>query len=159
MSFLLWQKSVGLTFPELPIFDSTIDNNMSNINFAKVALIFCLGTSSHVYGQIFEKIAENIEANFYVKKGSLKRAGTTVDFWQVTDYKDARTNKKGESYKSMEMHVLLDCTQLKQNLVYMKVYSLNMATGNLIASGSMNQKNDIPIGSTLEVIKNYVCRG
>lgn len=107
---------------------------------------------------VLEKVAENVEASFYIYKATLRRSEDIADFWQVIDYKDARLNKNGEKYRSMEMHITIDCAKYKQNLIYIKVYSANMANGKIIANGSMNQRNDIPIGSTLEIVKNHVCR-
>ena len=103
-------------------------------------------------------MTENVEANFYVRSDSVRKNGNSVEFWQITDFKQARQNKKGESYYSMDQRLVIDCGNSTQNLTFMKVYSSPMASGNLIASGSMSQKNPIPYGTSLEVIKNFVCR-
>jgi hypothetical protein len=114
--------------------------------------------SSLAFSQSVIKVTENVEANFYVRSDSVRKNGNSVEFWQITDFKQARQNKKGESYYSMDQRLVIDCGNSTQNLTFMKVYSSPMASGNLIASGSMSQKNPIPYGTSLEVIKNFVCR-
>ncbi len=116
--------------------------------------IFCLSAQA----QSITKVVENSEASFYVKNDTIKRAGNSVDFWQVTDFKQAKFNKKGEAYFSMDQHLVIDCSSNTQTLIYVKVYGSNMLSGSLIASGSLNQKNPIPYGSSLEVVRNSVCR-
>ena len=108
--------------------------------------------------QTFDRVSENAEATFYVNKSTLNRNGKIADFWQVIDYKNQMTDRQGKKYGSMEMHMVIDCEAYSQTLIYMKVYSGNIARGTLIASGSMKQSNSIPIGSTLEAVRNYVCR-
>lgn len=128
-------------------------------NFKKIVL-FCLisffYTSSNA--QSLRKVVENPEATFYVRTDTLKKSGNSVDFWQITDFKRPKLNKKGESYLSMESHLIIDCLASTQNLVFVKVFSSNMLAGNMIASGSLSQKNSIPHGTSLEVIKKFVCR-
>lgn len=110
------------------------------------------------FSQSLSKVTENVEATFYVRTDNLRKSGNSVDFWQVTDFKQPKLNKKGESYLSMEQHLIIDCGASTQNLVFVKVFSANMLAGNMIASGSLSQKNPIPYGTSLEVIKNFVCR-
>ena len=128
--------------------------NFSNFFIVIVTTFF----TSFSYSQSLIKVTENIEANFYVKSESIRKNGNTVDFWSITDFKQARQNKKGESYYSMEQRILIDCVGSTQTLTYMKVYSSTMASGSLIASGSMSQKNPIPSGTSLDIVKNFVCR-
>jgi len=128
--------------------------NFSNFFVVIVTTFF----TSFSYSQSLIKVTENIEANFYVKSESIRKNGNTVDFWSITDFKQARQNKKGESYYSMEQRILIDCVGSTQTLTYMKVYSSTMASGSLIASGSMSQKNPIPSGTSLDIVKNFVCR-
>ncbi len=129
------------------------------MKYSKSIIFFSsLFFSVYAFSQSATKVTENIEANFYVKTDSIRKNGNTVDFWQITDFKQAKLNKKGEPYFSMEQRLVIDCINLTQTLTYMKVFSSSMATGNLIASGSMSQKNPIPYGTSLEVIKNFVCR-
>ena len=111
-----------------------------------------------IFSQSATKVVENAEANFYVKSDSIRKTGNIVEFWQITDFKQARQNKKGEMYLSMDQRLLIDCARSTQTLTFIKVFSSAMATGNLIDSGSMSQNNKIPFGTTLEIIKNYVCR-
>jgi hypothetical protein len=66
--------------------------------------------------------------------------------------------KKGEKYFSTEMHQIIDCSDNTQTLIYIKVYSSSMLTGSLIANGPTNQKYPIPSGSSLEVVRDYVCK-
>lgn len=122
--------------------------------FFLIVSIFSLDSKA----QSLAKVVENAEANFYVKSDTIKRSGGSVDFWQVTDFKQAKYNKKGEAYFSMDQHLVIDCSSNTQTLVYVKVYSSNMLSGSLIASGSLNQKNPIAYGTSLEVIRNFVCR-
>ena len=128
--------------------------NFSNFFVVIVTTFF----TSFSYSQSLIKVTENIEANFYVKSESIRKNWNTVDFWSITDFKQARQNKKGESYYSMEQRILIDCVGSTQTLTYMKVYSSTMASGSLIASGSMSQKNPIPSGTSLDIVKNFVCR-
>jgi hypothetical protein len=107
--------------------------------------------------QSLVKVVENVEAIFYIKNDSIRRNGTTVEFWQITDFKQPRPNKKGELYQSMDQRYVVDCSNATLTLAHIKVYSSNMGTGNLIASGSMSQKNQIVSGSSSEVIRNFVC--
>jgi hypothetical protein len=58
----------------------------------------------------------------------------------------------------MEQHLIIDCSASTQNLVFVKVFSSNMLAGKMIASGSLSQRNPIPFGTSLELIKNFVCR-
>lgn len=108
--------------------------------------------------QSLTKVTENVEANFYVRSDSIRKNGNTVEFWQITDFKQPRQNKKGELYLSMDQRLVIDCVNSTQTLAYIKVFSSPMASGNQIASGSMSQKNQIPYGSSLKVVKNFVCR-
>ena len=110
------------------------------------------------FSQSFVKVVENTEANFYVRTDTLKKVGSTVDFWQIIDYKQPKVNKKGESYLSMEQHLTIDCFNNIQTLSYVKVFSSSMLTGSMLANGSLNQKNAIPLGTSLEVTRNFVCR-
>jgi len=129
------------------------------MNFSKLFVFLCTFFISTVaLSQSTTKVAENVEANFYVRTDSVRKNGNIVEFWQITDFKQARLNKKGESYFSMDQRLVMDCINSTQTLTFMKVYSSPMASGSLIASGSMSQKNPIPGGTTLEVIKNFVCR-
>ena len=129
------------------------------MNYSKFNVFFVsLFISISAFSQSFTKVTENVEATFYVKNDSIRKNGSTVDFWQITDFKNSKQNKKGESYYSMEQRLVVDCLNSTQTLTYMKVFSSPMASGNLIANGSMSQKNPIPYGTSLEVIKNFVCR-
>lgn len=110
------------------------------------------------FSQSLTKVTENVEATFYVRTDNLRKSGSSVDFWQITDFKQPKLNKKGESYLSMEQHLIMDCAASTQNLVFVKVFSANMLSGKMIASGSLSQRNPIPYGTSLEVIKNFVCR-
>jgi hypothetical protein len=116
--------------------------------------VFC--TTS--YAQSLSKVVENPAATFYVRTDNLRKSGNSVDFWQITDFKQLKLNKKGESYLSMEQHLIIDCAASTQNPVFIKVFSANMLFGKMIASGSVSGRNPIPYGTSLEVIKNFVCR-
>jgi hypothetical protein len=129
------------------------------MNFSKA--FFILSTffiSTVALSQPTTKVTENVVATFYVRTDSVRKNGSIVEFWQITDFKQARLNKKGESYFSMDHRLVIDCVNSTQTLTFMKVYASPMASGSLIASGSMSQKNPIPNGTSLEVIKNFVCR-
>ena len=126
----------------------------SKLNVFFVSLFFC----TYTFSQSVTKVTENVEATFYVKSDSIRKNGNTVEFWQITDFKQSKQNKKGESYFSMEQKLVIDCINSTQTLTFMKVFSSPMSSGNLIANGSMSQKNPIPFGTSLEVIKNFVCR-
>lgn len=128
--------------------------NYSKLNIFFVSLFFC----TYTFSQSVTKVTENVEATFYVKSDSIRKNGNTVEFWQITDFKQSKQNKKGESYFSMEQKLVIDCINSTQTLTFMKVFSSPMSSGNLIANGSMSQKNPIPFGTSLEVIKNFVCR-
>ncbi len=136
-----------------------LNSDLSMINFKK-SLFLCLlsvfYTTSNA--QSLSKVVENPEATFYVRSDNLRKSGSSVDFWQITDFKQPKLNKKGESYLSMEQHLIIDCAASTQNLVFVKVFSANMLSGKMIASGSLSQRNPIPYGTSLEVIKNFVCR-
>ncbi len=128
-------------------------------NFKKILLLSLFSifyTTSNA--QSLSKVVENSEATFYVRTDNLRKSGNSVDFWQVTDFKQPKLNKKGESYLSMEQHLIIDCASSTQNLVFVKVFSANMLSGKMIASGSLSQRNPIPYRTSLEVIKNFVCR-
>ena len=128
-------------------------------NFKKLLFLCLLSvfyTTSNA--QSLSKVVENPEATFYVRSDNLRKSGSSVDFWQITDFKQPKLNKKGESYLSMEQHLIIDCVASTQNLVFVKVFSANMLSGKMIASGSLSQRNPIPYGTSLEVIKNFVCR-
>jgi hypothetical protein len=109
------------------------------------------------YAQSLVKVVENVEATFYVNSDSIRKNGGSVEFWLLTDFKQARSNKKGELYQSMEQRLVIDCSYGIQRLTFIKVYSSSMATGNLMASGPMTQKNPISSGTSIEVIQNFVC--
>jgi hypothetical protein len=128
-------------------------------NFKKL-LFLCLLSVFYTtsIAQSLSKVVENPEATFYVRSDNLRKSGSSVDFWQITDFKQPKLNKKGESYLSMEQHLIIDCVASTQNLVFVKVFSANMLSGKMIASGSLSQRNPIPYGTSLEVIKNFVCR-
>jgi hypothetical protein len=124
---------------------------------------FCFFAVASVFAplsfpQSLTKVVENSEASFYVRSDSLRKKGSTVEFWQITDFKQPKQNKKGDFYLSMEQRLVVDCVNSTQTLNYVKVFSSAMASGNLVASGSLSQKNQIPNGSSLEVIKAFVCR-
>ena len=121
-----------------------------------LALISMFSLSS--FSQSTVKVAENIEANFYVRTNNINRSGNTVDFWQVVDYKQAKINNKGEQYLSIEQHLIIDCLSNTQTLVYVKVFSSSMLSGSMLANGSLKQKNPIPSGTSLEVVRNFVCK-
>lgn len=130
---------------------------MKNVKiFVVLSVVTCLYTAA--YAQSLSKVIENPEATFYVRTDSLKKSGRSVEFWQITDFKQPKVNKKGETYLSMEQRVILDCSANTQNLVFVKVFSSNMLAGKMIASGSLSQRNPIPYGTSLEVIRNFVCR-
>ena len=130
---------------------------MKNLKkLALLCLFSILYTTSNA--QSLSKVVENPEATFYVRNDNLRKNGKSVDFWQITDFKQPKLNKKGESYLSMEQHLIVDCAASTQNLVFIKVFSSNMLSGKMISSGSLNQRNPIPYGTSLEVIKNFVCR-
>lgn len=114
--------------------------------------------SSIISADSLTKVTENSEANSYVRVDSVVKKDNMVEFWQVTDFKQERINQKGESYLSLEHKVVINCTRSSQTMTFMKVYSRSMATGVLIANGSMRQRNQIPPGSALEIIKNFVCQ-
>jgi len=127
--------------------------------YIKLVLLFFISIFyTTLNAQSLSKVSENPEATFYVRTDSLKRSGNSVDFWQVTDFKQPKLNKKGESYLSMAQHLIIDCSASTQNLVFVKVFSSNMLAGKMIASGSLSQRNPIPFGTSLELIKNFVCR-
>ena len=129
------------------------------MNFSKYTIVFITAFFATIaFSQSVTKVTENVEANFYVRSDSVRKNGNSVEFWQITDFKQARQNKKGETYYSMEQLLVIDCGSSTQNLIYIRVYSSHMASGILIASSSMSQKNLIPSGTSLEVIKNFVCR-
>jgi hypothetical protein len=115
-------------------------------------------TTSTVNAQSVIKIVENTEAIFYIKPETIRKNANTVDFLQITNFKQPQQNKKGELYKSIEQKLTMDCINNNQTVTFMKIYSSSMATGNLIASGPTKQKKPIPSGSSLDVIKQYVCR-
>jgi len=125
---------------------------------AIVVALYMLLTSALSYAQSLSRIVENSEAVLYVRTDSLKRLGDSAEFWQITDFKQAKVNKKGEPYLSMEHHAVINCAANTQNIKYTKIYSSNMLSGRIIASGSLNQKNPIPHGTSLEVIRNFVCK-
>ena len=130
---------------------------MKNLKKLAVLCLFSVFyTTSNA--QSLSKVVENPEATFYVRTDNLRKSGKSVDFWQITDFKQPKLNKKGESYLSMEQHLIVDCAASTQNLVFVKVFSSNMLSGKMIASGSLNQRNPIPYGTSLEVIKSFVCR-
>jgi hypothetical protein len=131
-----------------------IMNNVIKIFVLSVVSVFSTAT----YAQSLSKVVENSEATFYVRTDTFKKTGRSVEFWQITDFKQPKVNKKGETYLSMEQRVILDCSANTQNLVFVKVFSSNMLAGKMIASGSLSQRNPIPYGTSLEVIKNFVCR-
>lgn len=136
-----------------------LNSDLSMKNFKKILLlclfsVFC--TTS--YAQSLSKVVENPAATFYVRTDNLRKSGNSVDFWQITDFKQLKLNKKGESYLSMEQHLIIDCAASTQNPVFIKVFSANMLFGKMIASGSVSGRNPIPYGTSLEVIKNFVCR-
>jgi hypothetical protein len=136
-----------------------LNSDLSMKNFKKLLFLCLLSvfyTTSNA--QSLSKVVENPEATFYVRSDNLRKSGSSVDFWQITDFKQPKLNKKGESYLSMEQHLIIDCVASTQNLVFVKVFSANMLSGNMIASGSLSQRNSIPYGTSLEVIKNFVCR-
>ena len=126
----------------------------------KTLVLLCLFSVFYTTSnaQSLSKVVENPEATFYVRTDNLRKSGKSVDFWQITDFKQPKLNKKGESYLSMEQHLIVDCAASTQNLVFIKVFSSNMLSGKMISSGSLNQRNPIPYGTSLEVIKNFVCR-
>lgn len=136
-----------------------LNSDLSMKNFKKLLFLCLLSvfyTTSNA--QSLSKVVENPEATFYVRSDNLRKSGSSVDFWQITDFKQPKLNKKGESYLSMEQHLIIDCVASTQNLVFVKVFSANMLSGKMIASGSLSQRNPIPYGTSLEVIKNFVCR-
>jgi hypothetical protein len=136
-----------------------LNSDLSMKNFKKILLLSLFSifyTTSNA--QSLSKVVENSEATFYVRTDNLRKSGNSVDFWQVTDFKQPKLNKKGESYLSMEQHLIIDCASSTQNLVFVKVFSANMLSGKMIASGSLSQRNPIPYRTSLEVIKNFVCR-
>ena len=128
----------------------------NQLKISLLVLLFISSTPS--FSQSVVKIVENIEASFYIRTDTLKKVGGSVDFWQIIDYKQAKVNKKGEQYLSIEQHLVLDCVSNTQNLIYIRVFSSPMLTGSMLANGAMNQKNPIPSGTSLEIIKNFVCR-
>jgi len=136
-----------------------LNSDLSMKNFKKL-LFLCLLSVFYTtsIAQSLSKVVENPEATFYVRSDNLRKSGSSVDFWQITDFKQPKLNKKGESYLSMEQHLIIDCVASTQNLVFVKVFSANMLSGKMIASGSLSQRNPIPYGTSLEVIKNFVCR-
>ena len=103
-------------------------------------------------------VVENSDARFYIRAASTQRSGQVVTFWQIIDYKRPRQNKKGETYSSMEQRVAIDCAASSQTQLFVKVYSENLARGNLIAQGPLNRRDPIPKGTSLEQIRNFVCR-
>ncbi len=125
-------------------------------HLALVAGLIFYSLASHA--QSIVKAAENSEAAFYVRPESIKRSGTSVDFWQIMDFKQPKLNRQGETYRSMEVHIIIDCTTNTQRLVYVRVYSSNMLSGKSIASGPLNRRDLIPSGTALETVRNFVCR-
>lgn len=128
--------------------------NILKLSFSAFLTLFSVAS----FSQSVVKVVENIEANFYVRTQTLKKVGTTVDFWQIIDYKQAKVNKKGEQYLSTEFHQAIDCSSNTQTLIFVKVYSSSMLTGTLLANGPTNQKYPIPTGTTLEEVRNFVCK-
>jgi hypothetical protein len=121
-------------------------------------LIFILSTFFiTIFADSITRVSENNEAYFYVLEDSIIKRGGNVEFLQITDFKNPRANQKGESYQSMEYRAVVDCVSSTQTMTFIKVYSGSMASGTLIDSGRMNQKNPIPPGTSLELIKNFVC--
>ena len=118
-----------------------LNSDLSTKNFKKI-LFFSLFSIFYTtsYAQSLIKVVENPEATFYVRTDNLRKSGNSVDFWQVTDFKQPKLNKKGESYLSMEQHLIIDCAASTQNLVFVKVFSSNMLSGKMIASGAAEIK-------------------
>jgi hypothetical protein len=125
---------------------------------SKFLLISILLCSDFAFARNYEFIVENPEAKFYVDKSSTIRSSGNIDIWVLIDYTLGKVNKKGEKYFSMENHLLLDCRNFTQTMKYMKVYMGHMASGDVLASGSTNDRRPVSRGSTMELILDQLCR-
>jgi len=122
-------------------------------------LIFILTLSPCVQAASFVKVAETIEATFYLDKDSAIKSNNKQDVWVLMSYKNPKTNSKNhKTYSSALAHHIYTCSSDNFLSTYMKIYSGNMADGQLLDSFSLNETRGIPQGSTIELVRNFVCK-
>jgi hypothetical protein len=126
-----------------------------NPRLGSALLVLLVFNAAHA--QPLVRVVENYEASTWIKTDTLKRAGSSVEFIQIMDFKSPKSNRNGELYSSIEQKITIDCRLNTQTINHIRVFSAHMLQGKLIASGAMSQKNQIPHGTSLESVRAFVC--
>ena len=97
---------------------------------------------------------------FYANSSSVKKTGSKVALWTLTDFNQTQKTPNGsKSYRSYKLRMEIDCKQLTVRNTGFTVYSGNMAKGEVVLSSETKFESEpIPKGSILEVFSEYACK-
>lgn len=117
----------------------------------KTILMLLLAAMSNAAMAEWVRIGSDDVSDHYVDPSTIRKNGKAVKMWGMTDYKEPRVENFGtiNSTKSQWEH---DCTEERNRLLFITVYSGHMGSGkrNSSASGPSNWEPIIPgtVGET-----------
>ena len=75
--------------------------------------------------------ASNETVTFYADPATIRKTGSRVKMWSLSDYKTVRQSR-GMQFMSMMEQNEYDCKEEKSRTLYISVHSENMGRGNIV---------------------------
>ena len=85
----------------------------------------------------WEIVDLNHKKNTYVDMTDIRKNGSIVKMWEMTDYKLPEKNSSGASFLSVRVLKKYDCEEVRSSILSMTAFSENMANGAVIFSFSV----------------------
>ncbi len=103
-------------------------------------------------------VANDDEADVYVKTDSIKRKGYKGTFWEMIDYKSTQT-ADGIPYLSLKMKSEVNCDTEENRILFIAPYSENMGLGKSLEHfKNPNQNFSTIVPDTIaHAIFKFVC--
>jgi hypothetical protein len=103
----------------------------------------------------------NHAKNTYVDMSDIRKNGTIVKMWEMTDYKLAKKNSSGASFLSVRVLKKYDCEEVRSSILGMTAFSDNMANGEVVFSFSVKDTDadwdEIAPNTILKVLWKTAC--
>lgn len=95
---------------------------------------------------------------YYVDLSTIRKSGSTVKMWVVSDYKKEKSLYGGKSYLSQMNRTEFDCNEEKSREVSFYFYSGNMQNGDTVLSADLTREwSSIPPGSIAATLLKVAC--
>ncbi len=104
-------------------------------------------------------IERDTEFTVYVDPATIRRDGSMVKMWWMTDHKKLRAVRGAKPYRSSKVQSEYDCEGEQLRTVYMSVFSGRMGGGEVIESTSGSYESWAPVqpGSKGETMWKFAC--